>query len=562
MRTVLLAEDLTFSRLTIAQTIQSVEDCTIIEVENGEQAIEAIESNDTIDVIVADIMMPSPSGLELLKMVRTGQTSIDRDIPFIIVSGAIVDEVQDALEALDVSGAISKPATKSSLANVWAQVEADQQTGKSSIRQIAEYEAVEISGLLEPEAFERAKQSDITKDPAKLVTFLGAVPILEGLERRELDLLSERAHMIYYAGNVVVDGDVFGTAHLPLIVKGDAEFLQSSQLPDGEMVEHRVAQLEAGNALGTFNFMSLPDDYVHPKVRTTRPTEVVVLNFEDPDPNSKMSQIRVKIELTIGRILARRVTYADKAMAETLTQQLAETRIKRTAGGYVIMMFVLLAIYTLAVRIMLDLELKSAAWKISSVAMMLTFLMPIIIMLRSGPIKAVSLGLTFRGARTAAINALVMSSIFVGVLIGAKYLLVTFADTFQGLPIFALSQDFSRLTPAGENDWMYYAVNFGIYTLFVPVQEIIARCGIQSLLVEFLYGSDGRRAVIAILVSNFIFAAAHTHLNAGFALATFFGGLFFGWQFHRHRSIVGVSVAHFVVGGAALFALGLEDFLK
>ncbi|MBT4086605.1 MAG: CPBP family intramembrane metalloprotease, partial [Alphaproteobacteria bacterium] len=80
--------------------------------------------------------------------------------------------------------------------------------------------------------------------------------------------------------------------------------------------------------------------------------------------------------------------------------------------------------------------------------------------------------------------------------------------------------------------------------------------------VEFLYGSEVRRATVAIIVSNFVFAAAHTHLNVGFALATFAGGLFFGWLFHRNRSIVGVTVAHFMIGGTALFVLGLEGFLK
>jgi len=562
MTVVLLADDLTFSRLTVAQTIQSIEDCTILEVESGEQAVEAIQSNNTIDVIVTDIMMPAPNGLELLKLIRTGKTSAARDIPFIVISGAIVDEVQDALNALDVSGAIEKPATKPSLANVWAQIEQDKQARESSIRPIAEYEAVQVSHLLGSESFDRVIRVDLTDDPEKLVAFLGAVPILEGLERHELELLGKHAHMSHYPGNTVVDGNVFGTTHLPLIVMGNAEFLQSSQLPDGEVVEHQVAHLEAGNALGTFNFLSLPSDYKHPKVRTIRPTDIVVLNFEDSDPHSEMSRIKVKVELTIGRILARRVTFADKALALTLTQQLAETRIKRIAGGYVIMMFVLLAIYAITVRIMLDLELGGSARKISSVAMMLTFLAPFIIMLRGGTIKAVDLGLTFSGWRAATIDALVMSSIFVGVLICSKFLLVTFTDTFHGLPVFVLSKDFSRLTPAGETDWIFYATNFAVYTLFVPVQEIIARCGIQSLLVEFLYGSDKRRAVIAILVSNFIFAAAHTHLISGFVIATFFAGLFFGWLFHRNRSIVGVSVAHFVIGGTGLFALGLEEFLK
>ncbi len=562
MKTVLLVEDLKFSRVVISRTIRSVKDCTIIEAENGEQALEALRNNSEINVIISDIMMSSPSGLELLKMVRAGKTAADRDIPFIIISGAITEEVQDALNNLDVSGAISKPATKSSLTEAWTQIEADIQAGGRSIRPETEYDAIQVSHLLEPGAFDVANPLDITDDQNKLMAFLGAVPVLDNLNQRELELLSRQAYTIHYSGGEVVDGEVFGTTRLPLIFKGEAEFLQSSQLPDGKIVEHRVALLEAGNALGTFNFMNLADDYKHPKVRIIRATDVVVLEFDDSDPNSELSRIKVKVESIIGQFLTRRVTYADKALAMTLTQQLAETRIKRTAGGYVIMMFVLLAIYTVGMRIILDIELKGSARTISSVALVLTFLLPFIIMLRSGSIKAVDLGLTFHGARAATVDAVVMSAIFIAVLVGCKFLLVTFVDAFQGQPMFALSKDFARLTPAGGTDWLFYATNIAIYALFVPVQEIIARCGIQSLLVEFLYGSDARRAVIAILVSNFIFAAVHTHLNVGFALATFFGGLFFGWLFHRNRSIVGVSISHIMIGGVALFALGLEEFLK
>lgn len=562
MKTVLLAEDLTFSRVTMSRTIRSVEDCIVIEVESGEQAVEALRNNSEIDVIITDIMMSPLNGLELLRMVRTGRTAAARDIPYIIISGAITEEVQDALNALDVTGAIAKPATKTSLTAVWMQIEADVKRGGRPLRPLVEYDAIQISQLLEPGAFDRAKPWDITDEQNKLVAFLGAVPLLESLNHRELELLGRHAQTIHYSSGEVVDGEAFGTTRLPLISMGEAEFLQPTTLPDGEVVEHRVAHLEAGNALGTFNFMNLPNDYKHPKVRTIRATDVIVLEFGDTDPNSELSRIKVKVELTIGRILTRRVSYADKSLAMALTQQLAETRVKRTAGGYVIMMFILLAIYTMGMRALLDMELKGSARTISSVLMILTFLLPFVIMLRNKSVKAADLGLTLRGARVAVHDAVVMSSIFIGVLVACKFLLVTFVDAFGGQPMFALSQDFVRLTPSGGTDWIFYATNVAIYALFVPVQEIIARCGIQSQLVDFLYGSDTWRAVVAIVASNFVFAAAHSHLNIGFALATFFGGLFFGWLFHRNRSIVGVSVSHFMIGGVALFALGLEEFLR
>ncbi|MBT4160490.1 MAG: hypothetical protein HOE54_04235 [Gammaproteobacteria bacterium] len=86
-----------------------------------------------------------------------------------------------------------------------------------------------------------------------------------------------------------------------------------------------------------------------------------LLNLRD------FGQAKPMVEFEIGQILTRRVSYADNSLVIALTQQLAESRVKRTAGGYVILMFVLLAIYTLGMRTLLDIELKGSARTISSV---------------------------------------------------------------------------------------------------------------------------------------------------------------------------------------------------
>lgn len=125
MKTVLLCEDLAFSRATMARTILSIEACSIIEAENGTQAADEIENAPGLDLIIADLLMPRPNGLELLKMVRAGNTAAPRDIPFIVISGAITDEVHDVLAQLDVSRAIAKPVTHAGLADVVAGIGPD-----------------------------------------------------------------------------------------------------------------------------------------------------------------------------------------------------------------------------------------------------------------------------------------------------------------------------------------------------------------------------------------------------------------------------------------------------
>jgi CheY-like chemotaxis protein len=487
MRTVLLVEDLAFSRAVTARLLQSVEPCSITEVESVEQALAALQDSTGFDFIVTDLSMPGVSGLEFLKNIRTGKSPAAHDVPVIVASGKLTGPIQAALEALDVLAAINKPVKKEELEDALAALE----NTNILTRTVEDYEAVSIAGLIN--ADDQAASLDPGKNLDQLVGFLEASPTLAMLTRKEVELIAKGARTAHYPENTIIDGEEFGDTRLPVITWGEAEMLQSAQLPDGEEVEHRVVLLEAGNLLGTFNFMSPPAGQKYPKVRTTRSTEVVILEFADEDPNSELSVIREKVKMTIGTIMSQRINYSDKALAISLTQQLAETRLKRTAGGYVITMACLLGFYTLAMRGLVGSELTGAARAFSSTAMILIFAMPLFVILRKGPIKAQELGLTFRGARAAVIDAVMLSSVFLGVLIAAKALLVTYVPAFQNGAVFEFSKTFTRHTPAGDFDWVFYALNVCIYALVVPVQEVIARCGLQSLLVEFLYGSDRRR---------------------------------------------------------------------
>jgi membrane protease YdiL (CAAX protease family) len=66
----------------------------------------------------------------------------------------------------------------------------------------------------------------------------------------------------------------------------------------------------------------------------------------------------------------------------------------------------------------------------------------------------------------------------------------------------------------------------------------------------------------AIVVSNLIFATAHTYLGLWFCLAVFLPGIFWGWMFAKQRSIIGVTVSHILVGIWGIFALGLTAMIS
>ena len=77
----------------------------VIRAEDGQVAIDKIQTEDP-DLIIADIMMPHVSGLELITFVRQDQ---QKDTPIIVISALELDEVVLEASRLGANDFISKP---------------------------------------------------------------------------------------------------------------------------------------------------------------------------------------------------------------------------------------------------------------------------------------------------------------------------------------------------------------------------------------------------------------------------------------------------------------------
>ncbi|MDH5753245.1 MAG: response regulator [Deltaproteobacteria bacterium] len=554
---VLLIEDVRFTRALTRRMISDFVHGEVHEAADVSEAMEILRLVKDIEIIVTDISMPGMNGLEFLKLIRTGKTTTDPNIPFFIISGAVTEPVRRALEQLDVTAILNKPAHREDLENEFDKI------SQASVSQVnpARYQGVKIEGLLDDKTQEAPQQTARFDGFDERLRFLETVPDLEGLDTKDRKRLAELAELLHFAEDTEIEPSVFASNRLLIIAQGEAEVLRSTHATASETIAHRIDLLEAGNLLGITAFMSLPGEAEHSQIRTTRPTDVLAFDFSKADNDPELGSLLEHLKLSIGRTLAHRLTQSDAAIAENLAHRLAEAKIKRTAGGFVIMKVSALAIFTLTMRFLPDLDFKGPDRTLASIVMTLVAFFPFLITVRNGPFRFSDLGLTFKGARAAIAEALLFSSVFLALLILLKFLAISILPGHQGGQIFEYSSSFIKTGPQGELDMMYYALNIGLFALFVPIQEVIVRCGLQSLIREFLYGSDRYRTFVSIWVSNLMFAASNTHLNVGFAIAVFIGGLFWGWLFSRRRSIVGVSLSHIIVGGMSLFALGLENFI-
>ena len=93
-----------------------------------------------------------------------------------------------------------------------------------------------------------------------------------------------------------------------------------------------------------------------------------------------------------------------------------------------------------------------------------------------------------------------------------------------------------------------------VYVVFVPLQELIYRGGVQGALEHFIAGPHRRWQ--AIVGSNIIFSAAHLYISPGLSVTAFVAGLFWGWLYSRQRALAGVSLSHLLLG---FFAFEVVD---
>jgi membrane protease YdiL (CAAX protease family) len=164
-------------------------------------------------------------------------------------------------------------------------------------------------------------------------------------------------------------------------------------------------------------------------------------------------------------------------------------------------------------------------------------------------------GLTLQNWQKKSLQAIVYTLPLMLFFLAVKVDVVFFSENVRHVALFSGPSEFSI---NGEFAPLFYTLTLIAYALFSPVQELITRCALQTTFFLFLPGSEVFRKWNAIILSNLIFSAVHSHMSLTFAVVAFLPGLFWGWLFHKQRSLIGVSISHILLGVWVLFILGVK----
>ena len=350
----------------------------------------------------------------------------------------------------------------------------------------------------------------------------------------------EGARILRYASGDFVyrDGDPADT--MAIIMDGAVEVLKPGD--DGAL--HALAVLRRGRSLGEAALSGRPVRTAD--VRALEPTTLLSLTVRGPHASEWTPMVALQL---VGELTGR-VHRAGARAVQAMSAQLTEQR-RRAEGGRALAIFMaFLSLYAMSVRVLAELRVGPVQSTVVTSAGLVLVVLGIAWLVRTSSYPASFFGVIINdGWRRELKEAVLVAAAMCGAATVAAWLAGAFG-LVGSAPLFVPN----AVAHLREHPAELAAI--GLYVAFCPVQELVARGALQGALNDLLTGQKYAEAQ-TILLSNMIFAATHSHISLGMAVASFIAGVVWGVLYARQRSLFGVSVCHAIVGVYAFEVLQL-----
>jgi CRP-like cAMP-binding protein/membrane protease YdiL (CAAX protease family) len=338
-----------------------------------------------------------------------------------------------------------------------------------------------------------------------------------------------------------------------VLIDGVAQVTKNTSIGDAPM---RIAELRSGDVLGELKIVD-PQPSSASVIAVTQVT-ALAMDLDTFAGSPALTAVREILLRNVGRILAAKLRSTTGDGADAMQRELDESRARVHAGRFIVLIFTMLATYQLAISA-LDLvpgSVRPLTSVLSFIFVIWAFI-PVALSLRRSPFPLASYGLTMRRSGQIAVQSLIWTIPLLLVVVVLKQAWIWWTPSMAGQPLFEPASVFD----GHPFDLGIYLFAVCLYLIHAPLQELVARAGLQGTLQHFIPTRVGRINWKAILISNLLFAASHSFIGFWFCVAAFVPGLFWGWMFARQRSLVGVIVSHIAIGVWAIFVVGVQAII-
>lgn len=318
--------------------------------------------------------------------------------------------------------------------------------------------------------------------------------------------------------------------------------------------EHIIACLESGDTVGEIALLDHKTRSASAKALV--PTKLLCFSFHKLQTLAEESSALNKLLMHLTESLTGRIRQTNIAVVEAMEKQLYEFKMRDGLGKFLINVVITLCLFAYFLSWISTEQADTIASTVITLPLTLGFLVLFFTIIKGSELPLSVFGLTTKNWRKAVIESIGFTVILCAMSQLLKWILIHTTQKYTGHPLFEpyitinLTDDSSGLTKE-KVWWMIFLIYWLIVT---PLQELIARGGLQGPLEIFIPGKY--RVFKAILISNLMFSTAHLFMGIPISLMVFVAGLYFGWLYSRHHTLIGVILAHGILGTWATMVVG------
>ena len=319
--------------------------------------------------------------------------------------------------------------------------------------------------------------------------------------------------------------------------------------------EHLISHLKPGDTVGEIALIDNRPRSASAKAKT--PVELLSISFEDFRALADKVPGIYKLMLGFTENVSGRIRLTNAVVAEALEKKVNEYQMRAGIGLFMMQVIVALCFFTFFLSWISQQEADAISSTIVSLPLTVIFVLLFFIIMKSSGMPLKTFGLTTHNWRSALGESIFYTAIVCLLLLLLKWELIHTFQKYTGHPVFEpfLSIHLhntpgSTWTPASV--WWLTLVAYCF--IVTPLQELIVRGGLQGPLEVFLTGKYA--SAKAIVISNLMFSTTHLFLGIDLSFVVFIAGIYFGWLYSKHHTLIGVIAAHAMLGTWAIMIVG------
>jgi membrane protease YdiL (CAAX protease family)/CRP-like cAMP-binding protein len=385
-------------------------------------------------------------------------------------------------------------------------------------------------------------------------------PLFSCLSRQQLRLVLPHIKFKKYKhGRVLLQEGAKNPGKLYIVLDGQISITKEGISPlESRPEAYELAVLRRAEMFGELSFIDGKPSSVSFLAKTD-----VLLAMADFSASRRRTSVRRVRDIVAGKLRGHIAKQADESIILRMNSLQLENQLAayRSGVGHIVMTTLcLFSIYTLALSFLPAFKNETHANFALSPLIILLFALTFFPVIATSGLPARFFGLQLDNWREALGLSLRASIFFLIAFLMVKWLLISTSPSFAGISLIGGAD--VELGGKVSTSATWYWLAFTIYLLLTPMQEFVARSGIQAPLYAFLHGSEQKRRWCSIIASNLVFTAGHAHISLAFALAAFLPGILWGWLFAKTNSLAAAALSHLIVGGAGIFIFGIEGVVS